>query len=78
MATMCECGNYWGNPCNESITDGAESRIVEYMPAWLQSSHKAAGNSGSYPANGAQRITVSINCIDDILNAGDEFAREVE
>lgn len=74
----CQCGNYWGNSCNESIPEGADSRTVEYMPEWLRSSHEAAGNSGSYPANGAQRITVSINCIDAIMDAGDEYVSEVE
>lgn len=69
--TTCQCGNYWGNACNESIPEGAESRTVEYMPEWLKS-------SGSYPANGAQRITVSINCIDAIMDAGDEYVSEVE
>jgi len=79
MATVCECGAYWGNgKCSETIEDGAESRTVEYMPEWLQSSHEAAGNSGSYPANGARRIDVSINCIDAILDSGDEWVSEVE
>ena len=34
-------------------------RVVEYMPTYLRASHEAAGNSGSYPANGAVRVLVA-------------------
>lgn len=34
------------------------ARVVEYMPLYLRASHTAAGNSGSYPANGAVRVLV--------------------
>ena len=36
-------------------------RVVEYMPTYLRASHEAAGNSGSYPANGAIRVLVGAN-----------------
>jgi hypothetical protein len=37
---------------------------VEYMPRWLRASHTAAGNSGTYPHNGARRILVTRACAD--------------
>jgi hypothetical protein len=32
--------------------------LIEYMPEHLRSSHRAAGNSGRYPHNGAERVYV--------------------
>jgi hypothetical protein len=32
--------------------------LLEYMPVHLRSSHIAAGNSGRYPTNGAERVYV--------------------
>jgi hypothetical protein len=32
--------------------------LIEYMPVHLRSSHLAAGNSGTYPHNGAVRVLV--------------------
>lgn len=35
--------------------------VVEYMPLCHRASHEAAGNSGTYPANGAVRVLVGAN-----------------
>jgi hypothetical protein len=32
--------------------------LVEYMPRHLRNSHTQAGNRGSYPANGAERVYI--------------------
>lgn len=33
--------------------------LVEVMPAHLRASHEAAGNPGSYPDNGAERMILT-------------------
>lgn len=58
---QCQCGEWSGEPCQWS-GDRAETVRVEWMPEWLRESHQAAGNAGSYPANGAQRIRVHNDC----------------
>lgn len=42
-----------------ALTPASDLVVVEWMPRWLRASHEAAGNSGSYPANGAHRYAVS-------------------
>lgn len=32
--------------------------VIEYMPRAHRESHRQAGNSGSWPANGSQRVSV--------------------
>ena len=32
--------------------------LLEYMPVHLRAGHLAAGNSGRYPSNGAERVYV--------------------
>lgn len=36
----------------------ADPVVVERMPEWLRDSHRAAGNWGVYPHNGAERVIV--------------------
>ena len=48
--------------------------LVEYMPCWLRASHEAAGNSGTYPANGADRFLVPAAAADEIED-DDEWTR---
>jgi hypothetical protein len=50
---------------------------VEWMPVHLRASHKAAGNSGCYPANGAQRIAVSLPCANAMIEHDGEWVRIV-
>jgi hypothetical protein len=46
--------------------------IVETMPAHLQESHRAAGNWGVYPHNGAVRTEMSLQEASDVI-AADTF-----
>ena len=61
MSVKCQCGQWSGEPCQWS---GPKSKtmVVEFMPEHLRASHEAAGNSGSYPGNGAVRVRVEASC----------------
>lgn len=70
----CECGQCdeseacsWQGPRHETV-------VVEYMPRYLRSSHEAAGNSGSYPHNGAIRVRVERSCAERIIADSPEYA----
>jgi hypothetical protein len=43
------------------------------MPYHLRSSHQAAGNSGSYPTNGAERVRVEQSCAESILESDPDW-----
>lgn len=67
----CECGQITGEACSWSgpITNTV---VVEYMPEYLRDSHRAAGNHGLYPLNGAQRIRVEAEtCADAVTHIYD-------
>jgi len=52
----------------------ADAVIVETMPAHLRSSHRAAGNWGQYPHNGAERKIMSRYEAGELVAAdGDEY-----
>jgi hypothetical protein len=53
----CECGKIIGERCAWSGPK-AETTLVEWMPEQHRSGHEAAGNSGSYPHNGAERLRI--------------------
>ncbi len=57
----CESGAATGEPCS---WDGEADDLVtiEWMPEHLRASHEAAGNWGSYPANGAKRLRCCPAC----------------
>lgn len=75
-ATSCECGEWSGGTCEWSgSTDDAV--IVEWMPEHYRASHRAAGNRGTYPANGARRICVSRECADLMIETDGEWCSEV-
>jgi len=59
----CECGEATGERCAWSgpIT---ETVVVEWMPEYLRESHRAAGNSGTHPANGSLQLRVERSCAD--------------
>jgi len=73
----CECGYWSGEAC---CWRGPESEtvVVEYMPEYLRASHRAAGNSGIYPANGAVRLRVERSCADRIIEDAGEWARVLD
>ena len=56
-AVQCECGEVTGVRCTWSGTE-SDTVVVEYMPMHLRASHRAAGNAGLYPHNGATRLRV--------------------
>lgn len=45
--------------------------IVETMPDHLRSSHRAAGNWGVYPLNGAERTRVEVSAAEEICAEDD-------
>jgi len=72
---ICQCGEALGAPCSEPAGDDAV--VVEWMPEWLRDSHAAAGNSGSYPANGAERLRCAPACAEALLESEGDWARAV-
>lgn len=57
----CECGQALGGDCPVTFAPG-EGVTVDWMPPYLRASHRAAGNSGSWPHNGSLRLTVAPGC----------------
>lgn len=72
----CECGEWSGQRC-EWTGPHKETVLVEWMPVHLRASHRAAGNSGSYPHNGAIRILCERSCAERIVAQDPEWARIV-
>ena len=62
----CESGQATGERCAWTGLAG-ETEVVEWMPEHLRESHRAAGNSGAYPANGALRLRCCSACA-EMLN----------
>jgi hypothetical protein len=75
-AARCECGQAMGEWCGGVVT-AADRVVVEWMPEYLRASHVAAGNSGTWPANGAVRLAVTRACA-EVLCADDEWVHVVE
>lgn len=84
----CLCGTLEHTvPCaRENIMIG-DLVLVEYMPRQFRESHKAAGNSGRYPHNGAIRAAIHHECAEwltanesgawfEILDARDDDVRD--
>jgi hypothetical protein len=70
----CECGKALGEEC-EWRGKVSDTVTVEYMPDHLRDSHTAAGNSGTYPANGAIRFRAETSCAARILEFDEEWAQ---
>ena len=64
----CECGRVTGERCAWSGRID-ETVVVEWMPEFLRSSHEAAGNSGVYAHNGAERIMMERSCAEGLADA---------
>jgi len=69
---VCECGDWCGEACAWTGPQ-ADTVLVEYMPEQHRASHEAAGNRGSYPSNGAQRIRVSRECAANMIRHDGEW-----
>ena len=74
-APPCECGEAMGVACCGTLERGV--RVIEWMPEWLRASHKAAGNSGIYPHNGALRLRVTPQCAEHLRQNDREWTVEV-
>lgn len=72
----CECGEWCGEACEWSGPK-SETVVVEYMPEEHRSSHDAAGNRGTYPANGARRIRVERSCAARMIEHDGDWAEVV-
>lgn len=57
----CACGEATGTEC-EWTGPVSGTVVIDYIPGWLRGSHDVAGNSGSYPQNGALRLRVEKSC----------------
>ena len=70
----CDCGRItdascpWRGPWRDTVA-------VEYVPEWVRDSHKAAGNPGVYPHNGAIRARVQRQCAEELRAWAGEWAR---
>ena len=71
-SVACQCGEHRGDRCSWSGPQ-SETVLVEYMPAQHRGSHRAAGNRGTYPANGAVLIRVSAECGDAMVEHDGEW-----
>lgn len=71
----CDCGWWSGAPCES--TDDPSSATVEWMPVHLRSQHREARNCGSYPHNGARRLSVTERCAELILADDREWAERI-
>ena len=70
----CDCGDWSGEPCQ--WTGEAEAMVVvEWMPNEHRASHTAAGNSGSFPDNGAMRTAVERSCADLMVETDGDWAK---
>lgn len=62
----CQCGTIYGERC-EWTGPAAYMVVVEWMPDSLRGSHTAAGNSGDWPMNGAERLAIQWECAGRIV-----------
>ena len=76
VPVTCECGTATGVSCEWSGPRD-ETVLVEWMPEQHRESHRAARNSGTYPANGAVRLRVSEGCADLLLETDGEWTTRV-
>lgn len=73
----CECGKVTGERC-KLVRRPEDMVTVETMPEHLRESHRAAGNSGRWPQNGAELLQCSRGCADSLVEADPEWASIVE
>ena len=70
----------WHCPrCAEICAEGSDDMVtVETMPDYLRESHRAAGNWGEWPMNGARRNEMTREEAEEIIEADpDGYARIV-
>lgn len=74
----CECGEVCSNSGCGWTGSEDETVVVEWMPAYLRESHRAAGNSGVYPHNGAQQSRLERSCAEAVCAADPDWCRILE
>lgn len=57
---------------DEEEDDDEGMVTVEYMPAHLRASHRAAGDWGVYPLNGAERVRMSLEDAEEAVAADED------
>lgn len=72
----CESGEATGELCQSVL--GPDVVVIEWMPEYLRESHRAAGNSGSYPGNGAIRFRACPECAASLTQHDGEWTRVVD
>lgn len=70
---VCECGQASGEACDATLRRDAVV-TVEWMPRSLRANHEAAGNSGVWPHNGAERLRCDEACADAIVESDPEWS----
>jgi len=70
----CQCHELYYDRCGREA-----DTIVEVMPNHLRNVHRISQDWGVYPHNGAERLHVSYDCAEAIIE-GDEdgYAHEVD
>jgi hypothetical protein len=74
---QCECGRVMGERC-EWTGPRAETVVIEWMPEQHRVDHTRAGNSGSYPYNGAVRLRLGASCAERVAETDGEWTSIVE
>lgn len=69
----CECGVVTGVRCGW-VGQRRETQTVDWMPVYLRASHEAAGGCGTYPANGAVRLSLAPECAEQIMESESGWA----
>lgn len=72
LMARCELGEIYPEACFIPA-----SATVEYIPTYLRDAHRAAGNPGSYPHNGAVRVNLCPGCAKTVLAENPEWAEKV-
>ena len=75
--TRCQCARWSGGSQCHGATSIADP-VIEFVPEADRASHTAAGNRGSWPHNGAERIRVTPECAEMILDSDSEWSDLVE
>lgn len=73
----CQCGRFVGTECDADLRE-CGSVTLEVMPRDMRASHEASGNAGSWPHNGALRLTVTPGHAQDVIEEENGWARVVD
>ena len=70
-----EAADYAWSVCRWEWVPPADAVVIEYMPVALRASHVKAGNRGTWPDNGGERVAVPRALADSL--SGHEWVRVV-